>query len=278
MTLDQRVETAVAFLDRMLERAQNPVILWSGGKDSMVVLHMLKFLMNRELPVVCWKEPWMPRKLRFINQVIDDWNLEVYDYAPSAVRLCKGKEERVDIMEYYQINSTAAPSPQFAMVARGTLKPEKNLPFLCALETFLARPLGTYNFPWDCLIMGHKSSDDDPTVGKVPLSVDRLQVENAGAILFPIREWSDTDVFEYHEKHDVPHDGTRYDVKNRKVKDLANLSNSDYFHTCTKCCDPTSASFVRCPKYDVDVNNVSHIVPWVKPEFKYCGLSEDNSS
>jgi hypothetical protein len=276
MTLDRKVEVAVDFLDRMLKTARNPVILWSGGKDSMVVLHMLKFLMKRELPVVCWREPWMPEKLRFINRIIDEWNLEAHDYAPSAVSLCRGKESRVDIMECYQVSS-AAQKPEYIMVARGTIVPEEGRSFLCALETFLSRPLGTYNFPWDCMVMGHKSSDDDPTVGRVPLQVDRLQLENAGTILYPIREWTDDDVFEYHERHSVPHDETRYDVKNRQVL-KKNSTNSDYFHTCTKCCDPTSASFVRCPKYGIDVNNVSHRVPWVEPNFAYCGLGREDSA
>jgi hypothetical protein len=127
------------------------------------------------------------------------------------------------------------------------------------------------------MVMGHKSSDDDPTVGRVPLQVDRLQLENAGTILYPIREWTDDDVFEYHERHSVPHDETRYDVKNRQVL-KKNSTNSDYFHTCTKCCDPTSASFVRCPKYGIDVNNVSHRVPWVEPNFAYCGLGREDSA
>jgi hypothetical protein len=277
MTLTERVSASIGFLDRMLETAKNPVILWSGGKDSMVVLHMLKFIMKRELPVVCWREPWMPQKLRFINRIIDEWNLEVHDYAPSAVSLCRGKEGRVDIMESYQVNSVLAPEPQHMLVARGTLAPEENLPFLCVLETFLARPTGAYNFPWDCMIMGHKSSDDDPTVGKVPLRVDRLQVENAGTVIFPIRGWTDAEVFQYHERHGVPHDETRYDVPNRRVRDRGDIANPDYFHTCTKCCDPTSASFVRCPKYGIDVNNVSHMVPWVDPNFSYCGLDDKSA-
>lgn len=218
----------------------------------------------------------MPHKLKFTNRIIQEWDLEVYDWAPSAVKLCQGKG-RIDVMTFYQINTAAVLPPQHMIVARGTEPPEGDLPFLCGLETFLAKPLGTFNFPWDCMVIGHKSVDEDPLSGKIPLQVDRLQIENAGTAIYPIREWTDEDVFEYHDTRNVPFDETRYDVKNRTVVKNDKTDNPDYYRTCFKCCDPTSASFVRCPKYDIDINNVSHLVPWTEPSMAYCGLRHEPS-
>jgi hypothetical protein len=274
MTLDEKIERSCGVVSSMLKRYKNPCVLWSSGKDSMVLLHLLKFKMGLDFPVVCWREPWMPWKLEFTNRIIQEWKLEAWDWAPSAVKLCRGMG-RIDVMTYYQINSSLISEPQHMIVARGTEPPEEGLPFLCGLETFLAKPLGTFNFPWDGMFIGHKSDDEDPLSGKVPLEVDWLQIERAAAGIYPIRDWTDVEVYEYIERFDVPFDETRYDVKNRTTVKNNKLNNPDYYHTCFKCCDPRNSAFVHCPKYDVDVNNISHLVPWVDPKMPYCNMRND---
>jgi hypothetical protein len=272
--LGEKIKLAVGLCERMLAKYQRPCIFWSGGKDSMVILHMLKFLIGRELPVVCWREPWMPKKQKFVNRMIQEWDLVAWDWAPSKMALCHGKN-RIDVMNHYQINTAIGQDPQYLILARGTEPPVEGLPFLCGLETFISRPFGTFNFPWDCAFHGHKSVDEDPLSGKLPLAVDLMQNPNAADAIFPLREWSDEDVFEYHRLHEVPFDETRYDIENKAVLKNDKEDNPDYYRTCFKCCDPTSSKFVRCPKYDVEMNNVSHLVPWIEPAMPYCGLRDE---
>ena len=40
------------------------MICWSGGKDSMVLLHIMRG-MGIELPLVFFREPWQPSKYKF---------------------------------------------------------------------------------------------------------------------------------------------------------------------------------------------------------------------
>lgn len=269
--MNAKIERSCEIIETALKRHKNPCVLWSSGKDSMAMLHLIQFKLGHKLPVVCWREPWMPWKLEFTNRIIQEWELEAWDWAPSAVKLCQGNG-RIDIMTYYQINTSYSQPPQHVLVARGTEPPEEGLPYLCGLETFLARPLGTFNFPWDCMFHGHKSVDDDPLTGKVPLSVDMLSVDHAGTSVYPLRDWTDDDVFDYHVEFNVPWDETRYDMKNRAVLKNDKFKNPDYYHTCLKCCDPSNPAFVKCPKYNAEINNVSHRLPWVEPSFKYCGM------
>lgn len=271
--METKISKTLDFIRAMLGKYRNPCILWSGGKDSMVLLHLIKFKLGINLPCVCWRDPWMPHKLKFIERVIQEWQLEVWDYAPSRISLCRGNG-KIDALMGYQINSPLpGQEPQYIEIAKGTESPEEGKPYLCGLETFLSRPLGSFAFPWDGMFHGHKSADVDPLFGKVPLSVDFILNPSGAASLFPLREWTDDEIFQYHGDNYLPFDERRYDVKNKKTLDDKH-ANPDYYHACFKCCDPSSPKFVRCPKYDADVNNVAHLAPWISPSLAYCGITE----
>lgn len=261
-----------------MQQYRRPCVLWSGGKDSMVLLHMLRDLYG-DLPVVCYREPWMPEKQAFVNRVISEWGLTVWDYAPSAVALCKGNG-RIDVIQHYQIGQTAM------MLARGTEPLDEvaadgptlgcGSTWLCGRDTFLSRPLGTFNFPWDAMFIGHKSSDVDPTSGGVPLAVDVMDTPGTAAAVYPLREWTDEDVFAYIERYGVPYDESRYLQLGPGDWTLSEdiTANPDYYRTCLACCDPDAAPFVRCPKTGLEINNVSARVPFIEPSLPYCGLRE----
>lgn len=265
-----KVERAAAVIGAALSEYKRPCVLWSGGKDSMVMLHLL-LQAGHKFPVVCWREPWMPWKQAFTNRIISEWGLEVWDYAPSAVALCKGKD-RIDVMNHYSMGPMAKP-PVFMILARGTERPEEGLPWLCGRDTFLSRPLGSFDFPWDCMFHGHKSSDVDPCSGAVPLQVDFLQRPGAAAAVYPLRDWTDEDVFAYIEEHGVPYDRTRYARSDKGWEVLPDKRNNpDYYHACFACCERGGPDFVTCPKTNLQINNISEHIAWVEPRLKYCGL------
>jgi hypothetical protein len=275
MSLSTKIEQAVVVIDVMLRRHGAPMVFWSGGKDSMALLHLVRQVAGRDnIPVACFRDPWDPRKLKFINRMIDEWNIIAHDWVPSASRLCR-KNGKIDVLAYYQIN--AIQPAQHIMVARNVIDPDPS-DVVCGLETFLARPLGTFNFPWDCMFIGHKSADDDPTFGNVKLKADWIQVDHAGSMVFPLRNWTDDDVFDYHARFDIPLDEDRYDLKTRSVKTKISDSNPDYYRACLRCCDPLATAYVHCPKYKVEVNNVSHRVAWANPDLGYCNIPAEEKS
>jgi hypothetical protein len=270
------VKESCRVIEQALDKFKRPAVLWSGGKDSMVLLHLIKFQLFHNLPCICFKEPWFPEKQAFANSVIQDWQLEVWDWAPSHVKLCSGNG-RIDVLNSYQINMPGITAPDFITLARGTEKPEKNQPYLCGVETFLSRPLGTFNFPWDSLFHGHKSCDVDPTSGEMPLRTDIMQNPLSASAIFPLRHWTDDDIFDYIHGHQIPYDKTRYDVEKHKV--LPNTRyNPDYYHACFACCDKKGPEFVRCPKYNVVMNNNPKAVEWFEPSARYCSLRDSKKS
>lgn len=236
----------------------------------MVLLHLLRKAGCR-FPVVCFREPWMPWKQRFANRIIEEWNLTVWDWHPQYVQLCKGMG-RIDILNFYSFGQEPI------MLARGTERPDGGnigCDYLCGRDTFLSRPLGTFTPPWDLAFHGHKSCDEDACSGKVPLQLDIKDTPGSVASVFPLRNWSDEDIFEYIDEHNVPYDTTRYEKTSDgwKVITKDKKYNPDYYHTCLKCLDPQEGAYVQCPKLNnLQINNISNRVVWSEPSMDYCGL------
>jgi len=96
MMMSEPVKLARETIIRALNKWSDPCCLWSGGKDSTVLLHLLREILG-SIPVVCFREPWFPYKDRFVNRVIEEWNLEAWDWHPAKVALTKG-HGRIDIL------------------------------------------------------------------------------------------------------------------------------------------------------------------------------------
>jgi len=268
--LQQKVTKARELIRLMLTVSKRPCVLWSGGKDSMVLLHLQRSVTKESLPVVCWREPYLPAKQAFVNRMIAEWNIEAWDYAPSGVALCQGNG-RVDVMNHYSIGTAA--NPNFLILARGTERPEEGKPWLCGRDTFLSRPLGSFEFPWDMMFHGHKSVDVDPCSGAVPLQLDLVQRPGNASAVYPLRDWSDEDVFSYIESEGVPYDETRYRKTAEGWEILPDKHlNADYYHTCVACLERGGPEFVQCPKTGLTINNISQHVRWIEPKMEYCSL------
>ena len=61
MNLESKIDEAQNLVYRVLAHAKTPAIMSSFGKDSMVMLHLIRSL-KRDLPVVFYREPFMPKK------------------------------------------------------------------------------------------------------------------------------------------------------------------------------------------------------------------------
>lgn len=251
---------------------KNPCVLWSSGKDSMVLLHLIKFEMGFDFPVVCYREPWMPEKQAFTNSIIQQWKLVAWDYSPSVVALCEGNG-RVDVMNHYSLGGK-----NVLILARGIEKPVEGKEWLCGRDTFVSRPLGTFNFPWDLAFHGHKSVDVDPTSGKMPLTLDVKLCPDGASQAFPLRHWADEDVFEYIQKLEIPYDRSRYIVnaEGKLESQKINITyNPDYYRACFDCVRNDRPATVFCPKLKLEIDNVSDKVLHTRPSLEHCSLRVD---
>jgi hypothetical protein len=267
--MNEKLRASRELIVKALNLWSKPCVLWSGGKDSMVLLHLLRSMLGK-IPVVCWREPWFHYKNKFVNRIIDEWELEVWDWHPARVALTKGNN-RIDILNYYSFGQ----HPEAVMMlSRGTERePAAGEKLVCGKDTVLSRPATPFIPPWDLSFHGHKSTDIDLIHGNLPLEVDLMDTPGMMACAFPLRHWTDADVFDYLEENDVPIDLSRYYKTSEgwQIQPYQRL-NPDYLPLCLKCCDPDEGEYVHCFKLKMTINNISAAVRWEKPQLAYCNL------
>lgn len=229
-------------------------LMCSFGKDSMVLLHLVREELppntvgchSYPLPVIYHKHPWFGFKHAFANSVIESWALEIHDYPPMACGV-KSKEDRLELVARYPFGLGSMDLP---------MNIEPPLPrreFVCGLQWLLRPKIAGLQWRWRNVLIGHKSSDVDPYEGAVPLACDNVEIAKAN-LVFPLRHWSDDDVWNYIEANHVPYDRARY-ANRAEIADK--WQNPDYLHACTACIDPREeAVTVYCPKTGQMVENV----------------------
>jgi hypothetical protein len=235
------------------------LICWSGGKDSMALLHIMR-QMGYNLPVIFFREPWQPSKYEFHDDLIRRWNLLVYTWHPQESAFQQSDDE-FEVQNLYQINTTRLTCPT------GIVEPISTQPWTCALD-ILHRPKQTMleTAPFKALWIGHKGCDSDPILGgDAGTRIEARAMPDGTTMFFPLRDWTHDDVWDYIEANQVPIDFDRYEKWHGKWREKENKRhNVDYVHACTRCLDrrETAAKFVQCPKLGMTIENISALVPW----------------
>jgi hypothetical protein len=239
------------------------VTCWSGGKDSMVLLHLLR-QSGACMPVVFFREPWQPRKYAFHDQLIRDWELQILSWHPSAVAFQQDGDE-FELQSRYQIGLSDMTCPT------GITPPDEGLSWACAVDMSCRATqerLDVFPHP-QALWIGHKRCDSDPILGgDAGTRVEALVREDGTAVIFPLRDWTHDDVWTYIEEFEVPYDSARYEKHEGVWRERPDRRhNADYVHACTACIDrrPDAPQFVHCPKLQMTIENCSSRLPWVEP-------------
>ncbi len=250
MTLEEKISAANTLVYARMRASENPVVCLSFGKDSMVMLDLMLRL-GYKLPVIYWKrEHHFPQKNRFANEMIEKFDLEVYDYPPEYMKMIR-KDGQIEVINYFSIGKYTIEVPT-------EIAPYKeNEKYLCGLLDMYLKPLGHFEFPWDAMFIGHKSTDVDPLRGAVPLLKDEHQHDASSPIFcFPLRHFTDEDIWDYTEKFGVPQNMLRYSGDE--------LYNNDRYPACTACMNPDSPEIVFCPKAKMNIPNVSQKLVWTE--------------
>jgi hypothetical protein len=250
--LAEKIRAAQTKIEEVLSTHSAPVVMVSFGKDSMALLHLLRS-MGQEFPVLFHREPFNPLKYQFANRIIEEYNLTVYDYPPMTTAVNE-RDKAIEIVNFYQVRN------QLVYLPTGIRAPEGGKPFLCGLMDLYCRPLGSYTFPWDLAFVAHKSTDVDPILGPAELKVDIKSNPGSCDYAFPLRHFSDADVWEYHQRFKVPINTNRYDPANGYREKTDITWNNDWHHCCTLCLSKSSPPTVSCPKFQMDIPNLSALV------------------
>ncbi len=244
------------------KRWPRSVVLWSGGKDSTALLHLIRYGAEIDIPVVQYRQPKFRERYAYSDRLIKEWDLEVYEYPPMKVSLADGPdvntgEVRFDMLHYFQWGKNCV------VLSLGTETPKPDEKFLCGVTDFLQRPTGTFNWPWGAVFIGTKYEDTDLIKGHVPLAQDIRIVDGSPVSLYPMRDWTDDDIFEYLEESGVEPDPTRYIKKENKWYNNPDKSlNADFYPACFNCVNRHLGRHVHCPKLDATITNISDMAPY----------------
>lgn len=244
-----------------LRNSRRPAVLWNGGKDSTVLLDLSRKA-RPDIEVIHFKLPFLSHKYAFHHSVQELCGMTVHDWVPLSISLTHGNN-RIDVCETYSLGAGTL------KVMRGTEPMEKGFPWVCGKE-WLNRPKAHIVSDFDVLLCGHKSSDEDPLTGSIPLEVDKKILGPNTEMWFPLRTWTDTDVASYIKTNEIPFDRFRYDenVVSKPNKHM----NTDYVHACFNCVDKRLGKFVDCPKLGIQVENIHECVLHEQPVAEYCNI------
>ncbi|XVH30896.1 phosphoadenosine phosphosulfate reductase family protein [Haloferacaceae archaeon DSL9] len=91
--LADKIEKAVSVTETAFEQYDNPAIMWTGGKDSTLVLYVVMEVarkLDRELPPVVFIDHFehFPEAMDFVERWSDEWGLDlIYARNSDIVRL-----------------------------------------------------------------------------------------------------------------------------------------------------------------------------------------------
>lgn len=250
-----RLQALREWAEDVQERFRRPALLWSGGKDSTVLLWALR-KMGFEWPVVTFLEPWLPGKWMFVQELAAQMGLELHTWAPAATWVYE-RGPQVVLGASWDVGAG-----ELCGVPKDVVEPDgTDLPpgYFCGLKAITRPRAWLDGAPWDALVCGHKSCDTDPVLGGIPLRVDELapQREGGPVTIFPLRDWSDAEVWGYLLEHEVPIDWRRYErppetgdlyADMTMPRSVPTLHNTDVLHACVNCLKQCGAGAqVYCP-------------------------------
>ena len=254
-----KLDRTIEIIASGLSQSNRSAIAWSGGKDSMVLLHIIQKVIGKKLPVIFFREPWQPSKYKFQDSIIQDWSLEAYTWHPQTSAFQQSEDE-FEIQNVYQFDTTKVTCPS------GITKPVDGKPWVCAIDMAKRPKQDTLYTGWDMVWIGHKSSDSDPIYGgDAGTRIEARIVPGQATMMFPLRDWTHEDIWAYIESEKIPFDSDRYERVDGKYQEKTDkLLNVDYVHACTACIDrrATAPKFVHCPKFNAIIENCAEKLPW----------------
>lgn len=254
--LQRKVDEALDVIEATALLHSAPVVYSSFGKDSMVLLNLVAST-GRRLPVVFHREPHRQgRKYEFADDVIQERGYHTLDWDPAIVAVTQHPEGAIEL-----VNLHRGPTGVLEYLGVGVLPPVDGVPYLCGLADLYRRPCSPSARPplfYDLALIGHKSVDTDPIMGQLPLTSFYAPGEGEGiAYAFPLKEFTDQDIWEYTLACGLPINRRRYDAANAWREFTDDTFNPDYFRACTLCMDQTQPAEVMCPKLGQVVPNIS---------------------
>lgn len=199
-------------------------LMWSGGRDSTLLLAMLR---DQNIPfsiVQLGREYWTKEQKKFADSVIKEWDLQVFTF-PSANVSFLGNGDEITAVFEYAVGGKTIP------VLRDVIAGKRCVADLNGLRMF--------NSPidFDCYLVGSKKTDTHYAMDKVIPS----QEWKVGCATFvaPLYDWTGAEVLSASLAMDVPLPELKEDA-----------TDTGDIHLCTNCLNAIEGE-VWCPADEI---------------------------
>lgn len=218
LPLDEKIKSSTAILDEVFSRHKNPVVYWSGGKDSTVVLHQV-LQYDKNIPVI-FNDSLIefPETYEFIEKLANDWKINLHITKPDTNLWEIGKKYGWPILgknissNVERARRTGNFRKQLSKLEVDLAKNGLNISTKCSvlLREEPAKKLEK-ELEVDVKIIGLRA---DESRARVRLWVDHgshyyvKQYFNKKEGMWkasPITIWTDDDIWEYHKKFNIPY-------------------------------------------------------------------------
>ena len=232
------------FIQRQIDSLANPCVACSFGKDSMVVLDIARRF-QPDIPVVYIEQFPIESKHAFARQVAKAWNLNMVNIRPSW-RTFYGKKGHVEILTVYHLNQDGC----LVIPAEPTLELDESNA-ICGLDA-LNEPLPRPDVPcFDGVFIGQRNDDKDIVLGDLRIAGNESVLQGGIAYVYPLKDWTSKDVWDYHRRYEVPANEARYGNNDPDA-------NNDVWNICTRCL--SGEGEVYCPKDQTTIRGFGDFV------------------
>lgn len=223
------MERAREIIREVLNASEQAAVLWSGGKDSMLLLALAREVCP-EIPAVWFKAGLTKAQQRFALRIIRDWDLEVWSWEPSDVYALPNGEGITLVREYA---FGKRPLPSLLDVEVGPS---------CVLDFPTERTASFYPH-FDTYLLGTRDEDEHPVLGKGFNPPDGWAL-GRGKVFSPLRHMTESEVWAAIKELNIPVDEERY---------FNGGKDPDSFFGCSSCLQAGETATVYCPKADARI-------------------------
>jgi len=186
--LDEKVEMSHEIIKVALSQSKRPCVAFSGGKNSLVVLHMV--LQHKPDVMVLFNNTTneFPETLKYVRSLAQEWDLNFYEVKP--------KQNFWQVIKKYG----------FPHTQRWKLKEPK------CCRILKTRPAAKFykENRIDCVFTGISAFESRARFLWLTHAGMIYEVKNEGGVRYrftkvaPIGFWTDNDIWEYIRQHDLP--------------------------------------------------------------------------
>lgn len=269
--LQSKIEAAIEYIGEAAaayHRVGGVCALVSWGKDSLAMLEVALAAGLRP-DVLHFQEPYNLGRARYGREMAqhyaDHYGLRVFTPPPVRTWAYERGEHYVLGASYDLGGGELIDIPKDVVPWKVGHRLERGAPHraVCGLNDHLCQPLGTFSPPWGAGFIGHKDTDEDPVLGNVPLDRDELATPPGTLdLLYPLRSWTDADVWGYLAARKIPVDWGKYSATPDRAPLQNKAGNTDYVSACVRCMRAASSESVPCPlRGGAKVHGVREQVP-----------------